>query len=253
MLKSNMAKSKSQQLKEWFYPESRFSSMTLLDGTVAFYAQVHSLIRPSYTLLDIGCGRGRYEDDVNEFRRSLRIFKGKVARVIGIDVGPAGKDNPYLDEFHMIETDRWPVPDQSVDVAISDYVLEHIENPDLFFSELNRVLKPGGYFFARTANSWGYVSLIARLVPNRMHARVVAGAQEDRKEEDVFPTYYRCNSKRRLKKLFNAHGFDGIVATNSSEPSYLGFSPFAYWLGVLHQRYSPSFLHVGLMIFAQKR
>lgn len=253
MLKSTVEKSKAQNLKEWFYPESKLSGMTILDGTVAFYAQVRSMIKPTDTLLDIGCGRGRYEDDENVFRRNLRIFKGQVERVVGIDVGPAGKENPYLDEFQLIEGDRWPVDDESVDVAICDYVLEHIEDADLFFSELNRVLKPGGHFFARTANSWGYVALIARLIPNRMHAKVVAGAQDERKEEDVFPTFYRANSNGKLQKLFDRHGFEGFVSTISSEPSYLGFSPIAYWLGVIHQKLSPRFLHVGIMAFARKR
>ena len=253
MLKSSVKKSKAVRLKEWFYPESRLSGMTAIDGTVTFYSQVRSFIRPGHTLLDIGCGRGRYEDDENLFRRNLRIFKDDVSKVVGIDVGPAGKENPYLDEFHMIEGDQWPVQDESVDIAISDYVLEHIEHPDQFFSEVQRVLKPGGYFFARTAHAWGYVALIARLIPNRMHAKVVSGAQDCRKEEDVFPTFYRCNTRSQLLGLFKKFDLDGVVTTNTSEPSYLGFSSFAYWLGVMHQKLSPQAFNVGLMAFARKR
>lgn len=253
MLNSNVKKSKTQRLRDWFYPESQISGMTLLDGTVTFYAQIRSLIQPEHTLLDIGCGRGHYSEDENPFRKKMRIFKGDVKRVIGIDVGPAGKDNPHLDEFHMIDSDRWAVDDASVDIAISDYVLEHIEHPDQFFSEVQRVLKPGGYFFARTAHSWGYVSLIARMIPNRVHANVVSGAQDSRKEEDVFPTFYRCNTCSKLSKLLDQSGLDGVVITNSSEPSYLGFSSIAYWLGVLHQKLSPRFLHVGLIAMARKR
>lgn len=253
MLKSNVNIPKSERLRQWFYPESRLSGITICDGTVAFYSQVRALIRPNHTLLDIGCGRGRYGEDQNDFRRHLRIFKGDVANVIGIDVGTAGRHNPYLDEFRMIESGRWPAQDQSIDIAICDYVLEHVEDPNTFFAEATRVLRPGGYFLARTAHAWGYVSIFSRLIPRRLHAKVIAGTQDDRKEEDVFPTFYRCNTRRSLLQLFDNFGFDGIVTTNSSEPSYLGFSSLAYLLGVVHQKLSPPLLHVGLMAFARKR
>ncbi len=85
--------------KERFYPESRFGGFTDVDGTIAFYMRVHALLTPSSTVVDIGCGRGAYDEDPVVVRRDLRIFRGKVARVIGIDVDPAGVFRPVLHAF----------------------------------------------------------------------------------------------------------------------------------------------------------
>ncbi len=49
--------------QERFYPESRYGGFTDIDGTVAFFARVNALLRPSFTVLDFGCGRGSHIDD----------------------------------------------------------------------------------------------------------------------------------------------------------------------------------------------
>lgn len=41
-----------------YYPESRFGGFTDVDGTVAFYTRVQSLVEAGSVVLDVGCGRG---------------------------------------------------------------------------------------------------------------------------------------------------------------------------------------------------
>ena len=79
--------------KETFYPETRFGGYTDIDGTVAFYHRVNSLLKPSDVVLDVGCGRGEYVDDPVAIRKGLRVLRGKVAKVIGLDVDPAAQTN----------------------------------------------------------------------------------------------------------------------------------------------------------------
>ena len=56
-----------------------------------------------------------------------------------------------IDEFRLIGPDgRWPLDDASVDLAVSDFVLEHVTEPEAFVAELARVLRPGGMYIART-------------------------------------------------------------------------------------------------------
>ena len=41
------------------------------------------------SVLDYGCGAGGYGDDPVALRRDLRVFRGKVKKVIGLDVDPS--------------------------------------------------------------------------------------------------------------------------------------------------------------------
>jgi SAM-dependent methyltransferase len=238
--------------KETFYPESRFGGFTDVDGTIAFYLRVAALIEPSFVVLDFGCGRGAYVEDPFPIHRQLRIFRGRAQRVIGVDVDAGAAANPVLDEFHLLQGDAWPLDDDSVDLCVCDHVLEHVERPAAFFSEAHRVLRKGGYLCIRTPNAWGYVALASRLVPNRLHAKVLARVEEDPKDEaDVFPTHYRCNSIPRLRRMLGERGFDHVVYGYDAEPGYLHFSKLAYRLGVLHQRFAPRFLSPALFAFAR--
>jgi SAM-dependent methyltransferase len=225
--------------KERFYPEVNFGGFTDIDGTVAFYNRVNSLIASSFVVLDVGCGRGTCEDPV-PFRSNLRIHKGIVAKVIGIDVDQSAQDNPFLDEFHLIQDDSWPIESNSIDLIVCDNVLEHISNPDQLFLEIRRVLKNGGYLCIRTSNRWSYIAIAATLIPNKYHSKVTSAVQEGRKEEDVFPTVYKCNSIRKLKNIMKKNDIEGVVYGYEAEPYYLSFSKIAYFFGVIHQRFAPS-------------
>jgi len=237
-----------------YYPESRFGGFTDVDGTIAFYMRVRSLIAPDAVVLDIGCGRGAFADDPVQVRRELRIFKGHCKRVIGIDVDARAKQHPFLDEFRLIEGPRWPVEDASVDLCVNDFVLEHVTDPGQFFAECSRVTRPGGYVCIRTPNALNYISLLARLVPNRRHAAVLDKVlYADRPEEDTFPTVFRCNTTRRLRRALSRHGFEPCVYGFEAEPYHLGFCRPAYLCGVLHQRFAPRYFKTTLFAFARRK
>jgi SAM-dependent methyltransferase len=246
------AESRPHPIEHW-YPEVSVGGFTHVDATVAFYARINSLLQPSSVVLDLGCGRGAAEDDPVPWRRDLQLLKGKCARVIGADVDPSAAENPWIDEFHLIERNRLPLPDASVNLCFADAVVEHLEDVDTFFSECARVLRPGGHLLVRTPNAWNYATVATRLIPNRFHARVLAHVQPTRKEEDVFPTVYRCNTARKLRGQLERHGMEAVVVPFESEPAYLSFSRGLYALGVLHQRYAPPFLRRTLMAFGTKR
>lgn len=235
-----------------YYPESRFGGFTDIDGTILFYARVNALVNSSSVVLDIGCGRGSYGDDQIKIRRDLRILKGRVNKVIGIDIDRQAVGNPFLDEFHLIDGENWCIPQGSIDLCIADFVLEHIKTPDNFFRECSRVLKPNGYLCIRTPNLLSYFGLISKMVPNRFHGAVLKAAQKGRREEDIFPTLYKCNTKRKLQRMLESYQFDGLVYEYEAEPSYLSFSKVLYFLGVLHQRFAPKNLKVSLFAFAKK-
>jgi SAM-dependent methyltransferase len=235
------------------YPESRMGDFIDGDGTLAFYLRVNELVEPGHTVLDVGCGRGAFLESEVRMIRLLRNFRGRCARVMGIDVHPAAADHPALDEFRRIEGKDWPVETASVDVAVADFVVEHLHDPDAFFAEAARVLRRGGALCLRTTNRWGYVSVLSRLVPERLHARLLKVAQPSRASHDVFPAHYSCNTVPALRRMLSRHGFDAVVYGHEADPSYLSFSPLLYRLAVLHRRLAPSPLRLTLFAFARRR
>ena len=247
--------SKKTQMSRYlarFYPETTFGGFTDVDGTVAFYGRINALVQPSFSVLDFGCGRGGHADDSVSFRRQLRSFKGRVGRVIGVDVDSIGASNTSLDEFRLLAPDQpWPIDRNSIDLIICDFVLEHLSNPPAFFAEARRVLVPGGYLCIRTPNVLSYVGLISKLAPNKYHKAVSARVQSGRKEQDIFQTVYKCNTISALRKQMKANSFRAVVYGYDPEPSYLEFSKLAYALGVLYQKCAPSFASVSIFAFGQ--
>jgi SAM-dependent methyltransferase len=238
---------------ERWYPEVGIGGFTHVDGTIAFYSRINSVLESGFVVLDLGCGRGAAREDPLPWRRELQTLRGKCARVIGADVDPASATNTSIDEFLLIEHGRLPLPDECVDLCVSDSVVEHVTDVELFFSECSRVLKPGGYLFVRTPNVWNYATIATRLIPNRFHTRVLRHVQPRRKVEDVFPTVYRCNTARKLRYMLDRHGLDCVVLTYESEPAYLSFSRLSYAMGVFHQRHAPRPIRRTLFAFGRKR
>ncbi len=238
---------------ECSYPEILFGGFSRVDGTIAFYTRVRSLVGPKAVILDVGCGRGEYNEDAVPFRRDIRIFRGSCARVIGLDVDEASRQNPFLDEFKLLSGERWPLEDESVDICISDNVLEHIEHPNLFIAEAHRVLRKGGVLCIRTPNTWSYFGIASRLTPNRLHAKVLRHVQKIRMEKDIFWTYYRLNNAYTIKRTLSAYGFESAIYGYESEPNYLLFSSIIYKVGVWIHRIIPGVFATTLFAFGRKR
>jgi SAM-dependent methyltransferase len=248
-----MPLSSKPPIERLVYPECEFGGFTHIDGTLQFYTRIHALLERKSIVLDIGCGRGRAEEDSCEYRRNIRNLRAAGHYVIGIDVDSAGQNNRTLDEFRLVpDSAGWPIESATIDLAFSDFVMEHIESPDDFFGEWRRVLKPGGYACLRTPNSYSYIVMISRLIPDRFHPKVTNFAQDGRKAEDVFPPFYRCNTRRRLTNMFGKHGFQSCVYSVESEPNYLRFSRLAYRLGAVIHRHMPATFQSTLIAFARK-
>jgi len=158
--------------------------------------------------------------------------------------------NPTTTENIVMDA-TMPLPALSADVVLADYVLEHVLDPQGFFAEVDRVLKPGGYFFARTPCKYQYVALLSRAIPNRHHTAMLRSAQPGRKAQDVFPTGYRMNSLPEIRRIFR--NYEDYSYLYSPEPSYYFGGPFAYAiLSALH-RLLPRTLVSNLFVILRKR
>lgn len=238
------------------YPEIGAGGYSRVDGSVAFYGRVQALLAgltEPITIVDFGAGRGRVADDPVPFRRQLQELRGPGRTVIGVDVDPVVTSNPRVDEGRVIGADGViPVDDDSVDLVVSDWTFEHVDRADQAAAELDRILKPGGWICSVTPNKWGYIAVGARIVPNRLHVGALHRLQPGKAEADTFPTRYRMNTKRDLRRLFPEPRFHLHAYTADAEP-YLyagGSRAVAGVMSLAHRLPGP--LKTTWQIFIQK-
>ncbi|MCB0818266.1 MAG: arsenite methyltransferase, partial [Flavobacteriales bacterium] len=105
-------------------------------------------IRPGDTVLDLGSGAG---NDCFVARHET----GADGRVIGVDFTPemvakarenAGRLGFQNVEFRQGDIEELPVSDGMIDVVVSNCVLNLVPDKRKAFSEVMRVLRPGGHF-----------------------------------------------------------------------------------------------------------
>ena len=223
------------------------------DGGIDFYLRVNSLLQESFTVLDLGAGRGAwFDDDKCEIRRSLRLIRGKVHEVIGADVDDAVTRNNSVDRCIVFGEGgiREKLPENSIDLIIADYVLEHIADRNAFFKDINHCLRPGGWFCARTPHKYSYVALLASLVKNKFHKKVLEFIQPDRKSIDVFPTTYELNTLTDVRKTFES--WENRSFLFQPNPAYFFGSKVVYSLMSLFHKIFPSVVSANLFVFVKK-
>lgn len=189
------------------------------------------------TVLDAGCGKGTW---------ILRPYKGRFRFVVGVDVyvAPKCRGNPCgcpADAFSLASLESLPFRNASFDLVMCYLVLEHVPHPDRVLAEFARILKPGGTLIFKTPAAYAPTTWLARLLPYNSHCSLkrLVGTQKD----DVFPTYYRCNTLPALRHLLDQAGF---VCGGCPSPAqliqvdqtyaYLSFSKTTYILGLLYSR-----------------
>jgi SAM-dependent methyltransferase len=237
------------------YPGRAVAGFGPADSTWLFYSYLNALVGPASVVLDLGAGRGELSQcDQPSFVRSLAVLKGRVRRIFGVDVDPIVKTNPSLDEAFVIgPSGALPFPDATFDVIFSDWVLEHVDEPGSFACEIERVLKPGGWFCARTPNKFGLVALGASLIPNRLHTKVLKVLQPERQARDVFPTRYRLNTLAAIRRHFDRDTWRDCSFRYAGEIVYLARSRLLLQLSTLLSRITPPVCYPHLLVFLQKR
>jgi SAM-dependent methyltransferase len=161
--------------------------------------------------------------------------------------------NPFLDNAVVIAPGSpLPYADNSFDIIFARSVFEHIEEPELVAHELTRIVKPGGLIAALTPNKFGYIALAATAVPNRLHVRALTYIQPQRKSVDVFPTLYRLNTSKALRRAFGSQA-DVFTVYISGEPGYHFGKPLLYKMFLSLHKHLPSRLQPFLIVYIRKR
>ena len=209
----------AQRLRDHYYADYRHPYIQLR-------SLVENLVTPEMSLMDAGCGR-----DVP----ALRPFIGKAIRLIGVDM-VCPRDIPEPIEYYQRDLTDTGLSSQSVDIVMSQSVFEHLEHPGEVLLEMRRILRPGGRLIVLTPSKWDYGSLIAMLVPNRLHPAVVQ-LVEGRPPEDTFPTRFRCNTESAVRKLASRSNLElESIEFINQYPNYFLFNGALFLLGTWYER-----------------
>lgn len=136
--------------------------------------------RPGEVVLDLGSGAG-----IDAFLAAKAVGTG--GRVIGVDMTPemisrardiARKGGYANVEFRLGEIEHLPVESDSIDVALSNCVINLVPDKQRVFLELYRVLKPGGRFSISDMVTFGEVPEAVR-GDMELWAGCVAGAIDE--------------------------------------------------------------------------
>lgn len=139
----------------------------------------HAGIEPGMTVLDLGSGAG------NDVFIAAKLT-GASGHVIGIDmtremIERAEANKAKLGagnvEFRFGEIEQMPVDDASVDVVISNCVLNLVPDKRRAFAEMARVLRPGGHFCVSDIVLEGEIPAALKQVAE-LYAGCVSGAEQ---------------------------------------------------------------------------
>ena len=112
---------------------------------------VRPLIKPGVRLADIGAGEGFFSQLVGQYVQSgLGLEPSTV--ISACDIFPEYFRYAAIQCLRIAPDGRLPYDDESIDIACSLEVVEHVEDQFAFAREIFRILRPGGVAFLSTPN-----------------------------------------------------------------------------------------------------
>ena len=199
-----------------------------LSPEIAFEEKLKQVVVAGDRVLDAGCGTGKFF--------GMDFARRTGCQLVGIDVRENIGVNLGIDFGVRAELNRLPFSDASFDVVNCRLVIEHVDFPDTVLKEFYRVLKPGGRLAIFTPNLLHYFGAAASLTPHWFHVWFnsrVRGFDEN----DIFPTRYRANTRRRFRTLLLKSGFSrSDISLVEGAPSVLAFNSLLHGMGLAYER-----------------
>jgi len=202
-----------------FYPQTSWRR----DGTRDFFQVLQEFCGGD--ILEVGAGPSNPTSD----------YLKTLGELQGIDVDAEVLQNPALKTSAVIE-DHFPFPDGTFDSCVSNYVCEHLDDPNQHLEEIWRVLKPGGVYVFRTPNRLHYIAIVSSLTPHSFHLKT-ANRLRAIDGHDPYPTHYRLNTRSQIQRLARKTGFEvEYLRLVEKEPSYGMSSRLLFLLFTAYER-----------------
>jgi SAM-dependent methyltransferase len=180
------------------------SLMSLGSSNDAIYRMVRGAVANRHPggglLIDVGCGNGELWPYLND----------RFDRYLGLDaIRHSGF--PQQGEFHKLDFDRDQVDmfDDAADVVAAVEVIEHLENPRLFFRKLVKMAKPNGLIVVTTPNQLSLLSLVILVVKKEFNAF--------REAPGLYPAHLSALLEIDLRRIANESGLVGAEIRFSNQ------------------------------------
>jgi SAM-dependent methyltransferase len=158
------------------------------------------VVKPHTRWLDLGCGRRLFPVWMRDAERRERALVARAGAVVGVDVdAPSLAEHLSIGRRLLADSSHLPFADGAFDLVTANMVVEHLSDPVAVFAEVGRVLAPGGVMLFHTPNRLAPATLLAAVTPQRLKHLAIR-LLEHRREQDVFPTHYRCNTPAAVRR-----------------------------------------------------
>lgn len=203
-------------------------------------------------VLDIGCGDGQV---TVKYKRKIG---SSITGVDGVKERLKAAKEKGVDEivFANLE-EKWPFKSNSFDIVISNQVIEHVLDIDLFIEEIYRILKPGGYCVVSTENlsSWhnifalilGFQDFSHHILKKRHISNPLSphygektcswsGKDHSGIDDTAYP-HIKILTYRSFIKAFSEYGLEFVAGKAS------GYYPLFSFIGQLMSKIDPYHSH----------
>ena len=163
---------------------------------------INKLVTEYTDWIDVGGGGALFPNN----ETLARVLSERARRLVGVDPSDNIDTNSFLHEHVKCRIQEYKTNEQ-FDLATLRMVAEHIMYPTSVIRALNRLLRHSGVVVVFTVNRWSPVTMVSRLLPFALHhpvKKIFWGSEE----KDTFPTVYKMNTRKHLKKLFADNGFE---------------------------------------------
>ncbi|HOT92323.1 MAG TPA: class I SAM-dependent methyltransferase [Anaerolineae bacterium] len=208
-------------------------------ATARYQRWIAARLTSDSRVLDLGCGRGGVVERL-----------GVTGHWCGCDPDWCSLKEHRRAQLARVQagSERLPFADGVFDIVIASWVLEHLLCPPHTFSEVVRVLRPGGRFFFLTPNLRHPIPRLSRRLARlrALQPQLVAAVYR-RAEADTFPVYYRANTFETLEQLAAHAGLHLVQMEWVDDPSYFAWTEGVFRLAVCLETLLPFTWRVHLV------
>jgi ubiquinone/menaquinone biosynthesis C-methylase UbiE len=155
-------------------------------------------IQPGSRILECGCGPGwLWRENIARIPARCQITLTDLSPGMIAEAEAALKNTGHDFRFQVVNIEEIPFDEASFDVIIANHMLYHVPNRPQALSEVRRVLRPNGRFFAAT-NGQNHMREFWQI-----GQKLLADDDQTYQEEFMHPPFRLENGRQQLEPYFD--------------------------------------------------